>query len=210
MNFRVNVGLILAIAILMAALPFSGRRNGVSAASGPEGYQPSYAADGNLIPPADYRDWVYISTGFDMSYVPNTTPGMHMFDNVFVNREAYEGFLATGHWPDKTVMVLEARGAVSKGSINQSGNYQAGDVMGMEIHVKDEKRFAGGWAFFDVESPTKTKLFAQTADCYSCHKQHAAVDTTFVQFYPTLLPVAQKFKTLSAEYVRENAAQGGK
>jgi aspartate oxidase len=29
------------------------------------------------------------------------------------------------------------------------------------------------------------------------------VDTTFVQFYPTLLPVAKEKGTLSAEYVKE-------
>ena len=44
-------------------------------------------------------------------------------------------------------------------------------------------------------------------DCYTCHTQHAAVDTTFVQFYPTLLPIAQSKGTLSASYQKESAAQ---
>jgi aspartate oxidase len=34
------------------------------------------------------------------------------------------------------------------------------------------------------------------------------VDTTFVQFYPTLLPVATKKGTLSAAYLQEEAARG--
>ena len=34
-------------------------------------------------------------------------------------------------------------------------------------------------------------MIPTAADCYSCHAAHAAVDTTFVQFYPTLLPIAQ-------------------
>jgi hypothetical protein len=132
---------------------------------------------------------------------------MHMFDNVFVNPEAYRSFLQTGTWPDKTVMVLESRGAASKGSINQTGHFQSGGLMGLEIHVKDESRFPGKWAFFDVASETKATLFPQTANCYSCHAEHAAVDTTFVQFYPTLLPIAQKKGTLSAAYTKELAAQ---
>jgi hypothetical protein len=39
-----------------------------------------------------------------------------------------------------------------------------------------------------------------SAECYSCHKQHAAVDTTFVQFYPTLLGIATLKGTLSPGY----------
>jgi hypothetical protein len=31
------------------------------------------------------------------------------------------------------------------------------------------------------------------------------VDTTFVQFYPTLLPIAKAKRTLSASYLKEEA-----
>ena len=47
-----------------------------------------------------------------------------MFDNVFASPEAYREFLKTGTWPDGTVLVMEVRGASSKGSINQSGKFQ--------------------------------------------------------------------------------------
>jgi hypothetical protein len=43
-------------------------------------------------------------------------------------------------------------------------------------------------------------------ECYTCHADHAAVDTTFVQFYPTLLPVAKSKGTLSAGYMKESAS----
>jgi len=39
-----------------------------------------------------------------------------------------------------------------------------------------------------------------TAACYSCHAAQGAADTTFVQFYPTLLPIANSKGTLSALY----------
>jgi len=182
-----------------ASLPESAR-NGA--------YTPAYSKDGDLTPPMEYREWVYLTSGLDMSYAPKSDPDMHMFDNVFVNPEAYRGFLQTGTWPDKTVMVLESRGAASKGSINKSGHFQSGDVMGLEIHVKDAARFPGGWAFFDVQSAARATLFPQKAACYSCHAEHAAVDTTFVQFYPTLLPIAQSKGTLSAAYKKESAEAG--
>ncbi len=168
---------------------------------------PAYAANGDMLPPANYREWIYLSSGIDMSYIPNPT-GMTMFDNVFVNPEAYRSFMATGTWPDKTVMVLEAREARDKGSINVHGHFQGTSVMGVEVHVKDVARFPGGWAFFHFDSPTANgKVFAPTASCYSCHQQHGAVDTTFVQFYPTLLPIARDKKTLSEAFLKEEAAQ---
>jgi hypothetical protein len=106
-------------------------------------------------------------------------------------------------------LVLEVREAMSKGSINQSGHYQGTRVMGFEVHVKDESRFPDKWGFFDFDAPgANGTLFPQTAFCYSCHAAHGAVDTTFVQFYPTLLPLAQKKGTLSEAFLKENAEPG--
>jgi Cytochrome P460 len=170
---------------------------------------PGYAANGDLLPLTNYREWIYLTSGIDMSYAPKA-PQMadhSMFDNVFVNPAAYRSFLATGTWPDKTIMILEIREALSKGSINHRGHFQGTDLMSFEVHVKDEARFPGKWAFFDFDSPDKNgTLLPQGAPCYACHAAHAAVDTTFVQFYPTLLPLAQKKGTLSAAYVKEEAA----
>jgi hypothetical protein len=104
------------------------------------------------------------------------------------------------------MMVLEARGAQDKGSINKSGNYQSTQIMGLEVHVKDETRFSGKWAFFGFDGQRPAKMIPTSAECYSCHAAHAAVDTTFVQFYPTLLPIAQSKGTLSSSYQKEIAA----
>jgi hypothetical protein len=169
---------------------------------------PAYAANGDLLPVGDYREWIYLTSGIDMSYSPKPAD-MTMFDNVFVNPDAFRNFLATGTWPDKTILVLEVREAKSKGSINQHGHFQGTQLMGFEVHVKDEARFPGKWAFFDFDSPDKNgTLIPQGAPCYSCHAAHAAVDTTFVQFYPTLLPIAEMKKTLSAAYLHDEAASG--
>jgi hypothetical protein len=113
---------------------------------------PTYTADGKLIQPADYRQWVYLSSGVDMSYNPKAMASPSpMFDNTFVNPQSYRAFVRTGTWPDKTMIVLEVRGSASKSSINQHGHFQSGDVQGMEVHVKDTARFDGGWAFFSFD-----------------------------------------------------------
>ena len=100
--------------------------------------------------------------------------------------------------------MLEIRGAETGVSINRHGQTQSAEVMGVEVHVKDA-RLPGGWGFFEFRGPTPAKLTPRPADCYSCHAQHAAVDTTFVQFYPTLLPIAKEKRTLSASYLKETA-----
>ena len=168
---------------------------------------PVYTADGRLVFPANYREWIYLTTGMDMDYNPDPSMAGHsMFDNVFVNPEAYKAFVATGTWPDKTMLVLEGRMAASKGSINKAGHYQSASVMAQSIHIKDKSRFPGGWAFFGFDEGKPAKQIPTKAECYSCHEQHAAVDTTFVQFYPTLLEIAKKKGTLSPNYLKEEAA----
>jgi len=168
----------------------------------------AYAPNGDMLPPTHYREWIYLTSGLDMSYTPKAedTSGGSMFDNVFVNPEAWRSFLASGTWPDKTVMVLEQREARNKGSINQSGHFQAVGAVYIEVHVKDESRFPGKWAFFAFNTPDKSgTLIPQKADCYSCHAENGAVDSTFVQFYPTLLPIAQTKGTLRVAHTAETS-----
>jgi len=177
---------------------------------------PTYTSDGKLIFPANYREWIYLTSGVDMSYSPQAMAmGHSMFDNVFVNPEAYKAFLETGKWPDKTMLVLEVRRAETNGSINKSGHFQTDDLMGREVHVRDVSRFDGRWAFFAFDDASTAKMVPKEASCYSCHQQHAAVDTTFVQFYPTLIGIAKAKGTLSASYLQEEATaqkdtKGGK
>jgi hypothetical protein len=163
-------------------------------------FGPQYTAAGLLIPPADYREWVYLSTGIDMSYSEAATRADHsMFDNVFVDPAAWAAFKKTGHWPDKAMFVLEIRGASSQGSINRHGQFQTEEITGLEMHVRDEARFKGGWGFFALEGDAPARLLPQTAQCYACHQAHGAVDTTFTQFYPTARPIAAKAGTLRAD-----------
>jgi hypothetical protein len=161
--------------------------------------EPVYTADGHLQFPQSYREWVFLSSGIDMSYSEGNM-GHSMFDNVFVQPDAYREFVRTGVWPDGAALVLEVRGATEKGSINKRGKFQTGELMGIEVHVKDTKRFTGGWAFFNFRGPQAAQMIPMSQDCYSCHREHGAVDTTFVQFYPTLLEIATAKGTLSPGY----------
>ncbi len=179
----------LSIAFLCAVLGFH-----LAGQPSPPPDGPRFTGD-RLQRPADYREWIWISSGLGMSYGPaaQANPSADPpFDNVFVTPTAYRAFLATGTWPDQTMFVLEVRASQSKGSINRQGRYQ-GSLRAMEVEVKDPRRFSGGWAFFSFEHDAGSAApFPRSAPCYSCHSQNGAVDNTFVQFYPTLIEIARQ------------------
>ncbi len=167
------------------------------AGDSPHAGAPQYNTKGELQFPADYREWVYLSSGLGMSYDSGSSNAENpTFDNVFVLPSAYKAFLETGRWPDPTVFMLEVRASASNGSINKAGHFQT-DRLAIEAEVKDASRFPGKWAFFSFGkgSPSGRQL-AATEACYTCHAEHGAVDNTFVQFYPTLLTVARQKGTL--------------
>lgn len=154
---------------------------------------PQFTNDNRLVRPEGYREWIYLSSGLGMNYSASSGYPPN-FTNVFVPPAAYRAFLASGKWPDKTIFVVEERTASSKGSINKAGHFQT-DLEGMGVEVKDETRFPDKWAYFGFGPDTKTAAANPKTGCWQCHNDNAAVEHTFVQFYPTLKPVAMKFGT---------------
>ena len=98
------------------------------------------------------------------------------------------------------MFVLEIRASASEGSINKGGHFQS-DIVAVEAEVKDSKRFPGGWAYFNFgKAGDRAAALPATASCYACHKANAAVEQTFVQFYPSLMDVAKRLGTVNAGY----------
>ncbi|MFB3921017.1 MAG: cytochrome P460 family protein [Terriglobia bacterium] len=150
---------------------------------------PKFTAANQLVRPEGYREWVFLSSGFGMTYTDPASHEAPRFTNVYINPEAYREFISTGKFPDGTVMVLEIRRSESKGSINQGGHYQ-NTLVGIEASVKDSKRFAEKWAYFSFigdkdEALPQAEAFPKEA-CWTCHNQHGASDNVFTQFYPAL------------------------
>jgi hypothetical protein len=156
------------------------------------------AGKAQLVRPAEYREWIFLAAGLGMTYQPPAASAPPpQFTNVFVNPSSYRRFLQTGAWPNGTIFVLEVRHSDSEGSINKSGRFQT-TVAALEAEVKDS-RFADGWAYFDLNNGVATApplAGDAVARCVDCHTKNAAVDRTFVQFYPTLLEVARQKRTL--------------
>jgi Cytochrome P460 len=186
---------VLAAAALLTIAGVAARRSPASTSASPQ-----FTADGKLTRPADYRRWVYVSSGFGMSYNPNAGGnGAPEFTNVFVNPPSYDYYQANGKWPDKTMFVLEIYGSTSNGSINKHGSFQD-TFMGLDVEVKDESRFQDKWAYFGFDGDEKTAAATTPGKnaCWKCHEQNAAVEHSFVQFYPELLKVARAKGTIKA------------
>lgn len=162
-----------------------------------DGDGPRYVNKLNLLRPADYREWVFLSSGIGMDYDPGASGGQR-FGNVFVNPSSYRAFMKTGKWPDRTIFVLEFRASTSEGSINKAGRFQT-QLVGLEAEVKDS-RFPDGWGFFNFSQKGAITNTAEPlpvdAGCVECHTKNTAVERTFVQFYPTLMEVARKMGTV--------------
>lgn len=158
---------------------------------------PQYTKDGKLIAPRNFREWVFLSSGLGMTYSKSAPDGQPMFTNVFVAPEAYRAFLQTGQWPDKTVLVMDMYYSGTEGSINKGGHYQLKSMGMFEAHVKDTSRPGDTWKFYGFDDNDSAAAPRENGNpCTTCHTRNGGVEDTFVQFYPTLLPVARSKGTL--------------
>lgn len=150
-------------------------------------HRPQYDENGRLLLPEDYRTWVFVGSGLGLNYSEAPREGPGNFTHVYTQPEAYEEFVRSGHFPEQTMFVTAVFTPQSAESINRQG-YFPGGQNGLEAAVKDSARFAEGWGYFLFErgpDPRLGRLMPKVL-CYDCHRQHAAVDHVFVQFYPVL------------------------
>ena len=181
-----------AILLTVSALLFVALGHAIASDNASTEPRAQFSGD-KLVRPEGYREWIYLSSGLGMNYTPDPNMG-DQFTNVFVPQWAYHQFLGSGKWPDGTWFVVEDRAQQSKGSINKGGHFQT-DLLGLGVEVKDGKRFPDKWVYFNFGPDDKTASVNPKQACWECHEANAAVEHSFVQFYPTLKPIAQKFGT---------------
>jgi hypothetical protein len=153
-------------------------------------FEPRFSDGNQLVRPEGYREWMFVGSNLNMGYTEGAEPPKESrFHNIYIQREAYREYAATGKFPDKTVLVMEVIAAGTNASINKRGQFED-KHLGIEVALKDEKRFPEKWAYFNFIGAggaplAQSKAFAKDA-CWKCHNEHAASDNVFVQFYPVL------------------------
>jgi hypothetical protein len=166
---------------------------------------PARAADeGSLRRPPDLRALVFVSSSHGLAYGPAARRmGTPAFTNIFVEPAIYRSFMQTGRWPEGTTFFMEVRAGVSHTAIGTSGSSQ-GELLAVEAEHKDSTRYPdGGWAYFDFGhrgEKAQAEPLPRSAQCYTCHRLHGAVEWTFTQFYPEQFDVARRMGTVRKDY----------
>jgi Cytochrome P460 len=159
---------------------------------------PHYAGD-SLIRPDGFERWVLAGASIGLGYsqpsgaqAAGATGGM--FHNVYIEPSAYEHYVRTGKFREKTMMAMTLFEPGQKVHPSKQGFFE-GNFMAVEFSLKDTERYPGSWAYFNFgkgASGSRAVAMPRQA-CQSCHAQNAADDNVFVQFYPTLRAVSTKF-----------------
>lgn len=153
---------------------------------------PSYDADGKLVRPRGWRSWVSVGASLGLVYRPGLDQSGHgPFGNVYLEPSAYEAYQANGEFPEGTMLALAIHGSTEpdKASPIGHGGVFQGELIALEVSVKDSSQFEDGWAYFDFgggEEFEETSEAQPSDGCFACHVQHASDDNVFVQFYPVL------------------------
>lgn len=173
------------------------------AESGTEGMRiPQYTADGHLIRPTDFREWIFVGSSLGLSYFGAEPPDRDpVFHHIYIQPEAYREYAESGTFPEKTMLIMENYSAGTKESNttaeilkdkkefqNLHGQFEDQRV-GLEVALKDSEHFEDGWAYFMFGTGDTLRETAKAfpkATCWDCHNDHAADDNVFVQFYPVL------------------------
>src|SRR5689334_16714382 len=147
-----------------------------------------------LLRPDGYREWVFVGSSVGLRYDEGKEqPEQLEYKNVYIDPAAYRAYRETGAFPQGTVLVLETAAGEEKKEPGLRGSFQK-EFTGLAAAVKDRERFPDGWAYFSFsDGPGKTKGKAQPAKkaaCYDCHREKAAEDNAFTQFYPVLKAAA--------------------
>lgn len=154
---------------------------------------PTYDGAGNVVRPEGYRKWVFVGTSLGLRYMSDggTDEGPGSFHNIYIQPEAYDEFLKTGAFPEKTMLAMEVYSAGTKEpKSGLSGGYFGDRLTGFSAAIKDKERFPEGWGYVsfmrDGSKLAETAAPFRKAQCYDCHHEHAATDNVFTQFYPLL------------------------
>lgn len=189
------VGLLLAVATVVSA-----QRPGPDAAYPQIDAPPVFTTQNELVQPKDFREWVFIGAPFTPHGLNNGKANFPEFHNVYVQPAAFRAYRATGKWPEGTMMVKELQlvdgpAEHPDGSrLEVSGRgYFPGVVAGLDVAVKDSKRFAKtkNWGYFNFNHAPPPYLPSASerpvSECAGCHIANAHEDMVYVKFYKSIL-----------------------
>lgn len=173
---------------------------------------PQYDDDGQLLLPADYRQWIFVGSSLGLSYSEGGG-GHEMFHHTLMEPSAYDHFRRTGTFRQGTMLALLLHDPGDNALPQRRGRF-AGALQTVEMAVKDGAASgtdATDWAYygFGTARGLRDRATAFGVDtCAACHAQHGAHDHVFLQFYPLLQDAAPEGFALARSETPTAASEG--
>ncbi len=152
----------------------------------------TFTADGDLIRPAGWREWVFVGSPLTPNSLNGGEASFPEFHSVYIDPESWAHWKETGTFREGTMMAKELTLVGATAATSGIGFFN-GELQGFEIAHKDSERYtaeSGGWAYYTFghkPEPYESSTAAQpTAACAACHTAAAADDMVFTQYYPIL------------------------
>lgn len=155
-------------------------------------YEPTFTADGKMIRPAGWREWIFVGSPLTPNSLNDGAAPFPEFHSVYIDPESWEHWKKTGKFREGTMFAKELT-LVGETAATSGKGFFNGDLQGFEIAYKDSNRYSkesAGWAYFSfghrAEPYANRSAPMPTAACAACHAASAADDMVFTQYYPIL------------------------
>ncbi len=157
-----------------------------------EGLMAKFDAQGNLVRPEGWREWIYVGTPVTPNSLNPPEAPFPEFHSVYIDPKSWAHYKKTGKFREGTMLAKELAAVGSTQATSGKGFFM-GELIGFEIAYKSKKRFPkepGNWAYFSFghkpEPYNATAKAMPTAACAACHTASAAEDMVFTQYDPGL------------------------
>ncbi|QOG21565.1 MULTISPECIES: cytochrome P460 family protein [Bradyrhizobium] len=196
MRVRVQAAAAVIVGSAVATILFFGSLKDGNAQSNTR-YLPEYTADGQLLLPKNFHEWVYVGSPLTPNALNGGQANFPEFHNVYIEPGSYAIYKKTGEFPEGTILFKELQLTLPQenadGSRTEASGrgYFPGKWNGADVTVKDSKRFAdtNGWGYFNFNHHEPKALMAKVKskdECAYCHIANAKKDEVWTQFYPLL------------------------
>jgi hypothetical protein len=196
MRVRVQAAAAVIVGSAVATILFFGSLKDGNAQSNAR-YLPEYTADGQLLLPKNFHEWVYVGSPLTPNALNGGQANFPEFHNVYIEPGSYAIYKKTGEFPEGTILFKELQLTLPQenadGSRTEASGrgYFPGKWNGADVTVKDSMRFAdtNGWGYFNFNHHEPKAPMAKVKskdECAYCHIANAKKDEVWTQFYPLL------------------------
>ena len=170
MNSRIKSNLLDAVLFLASSVVILLMGATIAVAEDSDKYEAEFTADGHLIRPAGWREWVFVGSPLTPNSLNGGEAPFPEFHSVYIDPASWEHYKKTGEFREGTMFAKELTLIGATAATSGVGFFN-GDLQGFEIAHKDSRRYSkdsGGWAYYSFghkPEPYANSTAAQPTAC---------------------------------------------